>query len=132
MLIILKLFLPQREALASAQNYFSRIGSLETEQDTIPGRLCMASAHFLSGNYEQCLLYLNSIRTHYYNDDTFNFNYAQVLGMMKQYQEAENVLGMIQNEKLRNDFIYVQWLARCRKYNLLNTSIRFLGVNSHH
>jgi len=72
----------------------------------------MASAHFLSKNFEHAALYLNSVRTHYYNDDTFNFNFAQAKGMLNQFQEVEELLTMIQNEKIRNDFTYVQWLAR--------------------
>jgi intraflagellar transport protein 56 len=75
----------------------------------------MASAHFLSKNFEHAALYLNSVRTHYYNDDTFNFNFAQAKGMLNQFQEVEELLTMIQSEKIRNDFTYVQWLARACK-----------------
>lgn len=68
----------QREYASTAQNYFNRVGSSESEHDSLFGRVCMASAHFLSGNFDHCALYLNSVRTHYFNDDTFNYNFAQV------------------------------------------------------
>ena len=61
-------------------------------------------------------MYLNSVRTHYYNDDTFNYNYGQALAMMHQFKEAETVLLMVQSEKIRNDFIYIQHLARCCEF----------------
>lgn len=38
----------------------------------------MASAFFLYGQFEEVLVYLNSIRSYFVNDDTFNYNYAQV------------------------------------------------------
>lgn len=69
----------QREYLQTAQNAFNQVGSSETEHDSVFGRLCMASAHFLARNFDHAALYMNSVRTHYYNDDTFNFNYAQVI-----------------------------------------------------
>jgi len=102
-----------REYTSAAQNYFNRVGSSESEHDSIFGRLCMASAHFLSGNFDHCALYLNSVRTHYFNEDTFNFNFAQAKGMLNQFQEAEELLVMIQSEKIKSDFTYIQWLARC-------------------
>ena len=109
----------------------------ESEHDSVFGRLCMASAHFLNSNFEHCILYLNSVRTHYYNDDTFNFNFAQVrqilikviyqqqvdsknlfikaTAMTNKFAEAEALFTMIQSEKIRSDFTYIQWLARCCK-----------------
>jgi intraflagellar transport protein 56 len=68
----------QREYLQTAQTSFNQVGSSESEHDSVFGRLCMASAHFLSRNFDHAALYMNSVRQHYYNDDTFNFNYAQV------------------------------------------------------
>ncbi|OXA51847.1 Intraflagellar transport protein 56 [Folsomia candida] len=101
-----------REYLQTAQSTFNQVGSSENEHDSVFGRLCMASAHFLSRNFDHASLYMNSVRQHYYNDDTFNFNYAQAKGMLNQYQEVEELLTMIQSEKIRNDFTYMQWLAR--------------------
>ncbi len=48
-----------------------------SECDTIPGRQCMAACFFLLKQFDDVLLYLNSIKSYYYNDDTFNFNYGQ-------------------------------------------------------
>lgn len=38
----------QREYLQTAQSTFNQVGSSENEHDSVFGRLCMASAHFLS------------------------------------------------------------------------------------
>lgn len=32
--------------------------------------------------------------------------------MLNEYQEVEELLTMIQSEKIRSDFTYMQWLAR--------------------
>jgi intraflagellar transport protein 56 len=37
----------------------------------------MAACFFLLKQFDDVLLYLNSIKSYYYNDDTFNFNYGQ-------------------------------------------------------
>lgn len=37
-------------------------------------------------NFDHASLYMNSVRQHYYNDDTFNFNYAQVNRWTKKTQ----------------------------------------------
>jgi intraflagellar transport protein 56 len=68
----------QREYLGLAQKYYTQVGQSQEEHDSVFGRLCMASAHFLNKNFQGCVMYLNSVRTHYYNDDTFNYNYGQV------------------------------------------------------
>lgn len=68
----------QRENLKIAQQYFQLVGGSASECDTIPGRQCMASCFFLLKQFDDVLLYLNSIKSYFYNDDTFNFNYAQV------------------------------------------------------
>lgn len=36
--------------------------------------------------------------------------------MLNQYQEVEELLTMIQSEKIRNDFTYMQWLARACEF----------------
>ncbi|KAG7164115.1 Intraflagellar transport protein 56-like [Homarus americanus] len=66
-----------RENLKIAQQYFQLVGGSASECDTIPGRQCMASCFFLLKQFDDVLLYLNSIKSYFYNDDTFNFNYAQ-------------------------------------------------------
>ena len=66
-----------REHLKIAQQYFQLVGGSASECDTIPGRQCMAACFFLLKQFDDVLLYLNSIKSYYYNDDTFNFNYAQ-------------------------------------------------------
>lgn len=81
-------------------------------------------------------------QSYFYNDDTFNFNYAQATAAQGQYKEAEEVLGLkpsayadgccctfssylfvsfqcfllIQDENIKNDYVYLSWLARCCEY----------------
>lgn len=68
----------QDEQIKLAQQSYHLVGNSASECDTIPGRQCMASFYFLAGQFEEVLVYLNSIKSFFVNDDTFNFNYAQV------------------------------------------------------
>lgn len=69
--------LSSTEYLKKAQQYFQIVGTSASECDTIPGRQCMASCYFLMKQFDDVLLYLSSIKSYFYNDDTFNFNYGQ-------------------------------------------------------
>ncbi|GCB68289.1 hypothetical protein scyTo_0013809 [Scyliorhinus torazame] len=102
-----------REHLKIAQQYFQLVGGSASECDTIPGRQCMASCFFLLKQFEDVLIYLNSVKSYFYNDDLFNFNYAQAKAAVGNFKEAEEVFQLIQSEKLKNDYIYLSWLARC-------------------
>ncbi|XP_076055072.1 tetratricopeptide repeat domain 26 [Oratosquilla oratoria] len=102
-----------RENIKVAQQYFQLVGGSASECDTIPGRQCMASCFFLLKQFDDVLLYLNSIKSYFYNDDTFNFNYAQAKASVGDYKEAEEIFLLIQNEKIKNDYVYLSWLARC-------------------
>ena len=102
-----------KEHLKIAQQYFQLVGGSASECDTIPGRQCMASCFFLLRQFEDVLIYLNSVKSYFYNDDTFNFNYAQAKAAVGNYKEAEELLLLIQNEKIKNDYVYLSWLARC-------------------
>jgi intraflagellar transport protein 56 len=51
-----------REHLKIAQQYFQLVGASPSECDTIPGRQCMASCFFLLEQFEDVLIYLNSIK----------------------------------------------------------------------
>lgn len=105
--------------------------------DTIPGRQCMSSCFFLLKQFEDVLIYLNSIKasinivcimkmvqciliaikvlrknwllkvrvpvcnvfmamsiclqSYFYNDDSFNFNYAQAKAAVGNFKESEEV-----------------------------------------
>ncbi|QQP38190.1 Tetratricopeptide repeat domain 26 [Caligus rogercresseyi] len=102
-----------REHLKIAQQYFQLVGGSASECDTIPGRQCMAACFFLLKQFVDVLLYLNSIKSYYYNDDTFNFNYAQAKASVGNFKEAEEIFTQIQNEKMTSDYAYLSWLARC-------------------
>ena len=59
-----------------------------SECDTIPGRQCMAACFFLLKQFDDVLLYLNSIKSYFYNDDTFNFNYGQAKAAVGQFRRV--------------------------------------------
>ncbi|XP_071963993.1 intraflagellar transport protein 56-like isoform X2 [Antedon mediterranea] len=102
-----------REHLKIAQQYFQLVGGSASECDTIPGRQCMASCFFLLKQFEDVLIYLNSVKSYFYNDDSFNFNYAQAKATAGNFKEAEEIFLLIQSEKIKKDYIYLSWLARC-------------------
>ncbi|XP_039622352.1 intraflagellar transport protein 56 [Polypterus senegalus] len=102
-----------RDHLKIAQQFFQLVGGSASECDTIPGRQCMASCFFLLKKFEDVLVYLNSVKSYFYNEDTFNFNYAQAKAAVGNFKEAEEVFLLIQSEKIKNDYTYLSWLARC-------------------
>ena len=52
-------------------------------------------------------------QSYFFNDDVFNFNYAQAKASTGNFQEAEEVFLLINSEKIKNDYVYLSWLARC-------------------
>ncbi|XP_033630957.1 intraflagellar transport protein 56-like isoform X1 [Asterias rubens] len=102
-----------REHLKIAQQYFQLVGGSASECDTIPGRQCMAACFFLLKQFEDVLIYLNSVKSYFYNDDRFNYNYAQAKATAGNFKEAEEIFLLIQSEKIKNDYTYLSWLARC-------------------
>ena len=56
--------------------------------------------HFISQGY-------------FYNDDTFNYNYGQAKLAAGAFEEAEDILLMVQNEKFKNEYAYLSHLTRC-------------------
>ncbi|NXG58068.1 IFT56 protein, partial [Hemiprocne comata] len=105
--------LGSKDHLKIAQQFFQLVGESTSECDTIPGRQCMSSYFFLLKQFDKVLMYLDSVKSYFYNDDTFNFNYAQAKAAMNKFSEAEKVFLLIQSEKIKNDFVYLSWLARC-------------------
>ncbi|KAK0096538.1 hypothetical protein PV326_005194 [Microctonus aethiopoides] len=106
-----------RESIKIATQYFHLVGSSASECDTIPGRHCMAACFFLRRQFEEVLVYLNSIKTYFSNDDHFNFNYAQAQTAAGYFKEAEEAFILIRSEHLKNDYIYISLLAYCYVMN---------------
>lgn len=102
-----------KDHLKIAQQYFQLVGGSASECDTIPGRQCMASCFYILKQYHDVLIYLDSIKSYFYNDDTFNFNYGQAKAAIGKFKEAEEAFQLIQSEKIKNDYVYLSWLARC-------------------
>eukprot|EP00731_Ephydatia_muelleri_P029449 Em0020g1093a len=80
-----------QENIKLAQQYYQLVGTSGSECDTIPGRQSMASCFFLLRQFEEVLIYLSSIKSYFFNDDTFNFNFAQAKAATGNFQEAEEV-----------------------------------------
>ncbi len=106
-----------REHLKMAQQCFQLVGTSAHECDTIPGRQCMASCFFLMRQFEDVNIYLNSVKAYMYNDDDFNFNHGLALASTRNYKAAEEALLLIHNEKYKQEYVYISWLARCYVMN---------------
>ncbi|VDM15371.1 unnamed protein product [Wuchereria bancrofti] len=100
------------EHLDKAQEYFSVVGKSATECDTITGRQAMASSYFLSNQFDEVLVYLDSIKTYFHDDDTFNFNIGQALLACGNSLKAEASLLLVVDEELRLKPTYFLSLAR--------------------
>ena len=102
-----------QENIKLAQQYYQLVGTSGSECDTIPGRQSMASCFFLLRQFEEVLIYLSSIKSYFFNDDTFNFNFAQAKAATGNYQEAEEIFLLITSDKMKADYTYLSWLAKC-------------------
>lgn len=102
-----------KEHLKKAQQFFQLVGASASECDTIPGRQCMASCFFLLKQFEDVNIYLKSIKAYMHNDDSFLWNHGIALAASGEYAEAEEVLLGVNSEKMRSEFTYISWLARC-------------------
>lgn len=76
----------------------------------------MASGYFLMKRFDDVLLYLSSIKSYFYNDDVFNFNYGQATAETNNFKDAEEIFLLIQSETIKNDYVYISWLTRCCKF----------------
>lgn len=102
-----------KDYIKQAQQCLHLVGSSASECDTIRGRLSIASAFFLYEQFEEVLVYLNTIKSFFPNDDTFNFNYAQAKAATGYYKEAEDLLSQITDISIRTDSTYSIVLAKC-------------------
>uniref|UniRef100_A0A1A9W486 Intraflagellar transport protein 56 n=1 Tax=Glossina brevipalpis TaxID=37001 RepID=A0A1A9W486_9MUSC len=105
--------LNSREHIKTAQQNLHLVGSSTAECDTIPGRQAMASAFFLYGQFEEVLVYMNSIRSYFVSDDIFNYNFAQAKCATGCYKEAEDLLMQISDADIKNQHTYCMILAKC-------------------
>lgn len=99
--------------MKNAQQYFHLVGGSASECDTIPGRQSMASAFFLYGQFEEVLVYLNSIRSFFVNNNAFNYNYAQAKAATGYYKEAEELLVQINDPEIRQQQTFNIVSAKC-------------------
>ncbi|VIO93458.1 cytosolic purine 5-nucleotidase, putative [Brugia malayi] len=82
------------------------------KRDTITGRQAMASSYFLNNQFDEVLVYLDSIKTYFHDDDTFNFNIGQALLACGNSLKAETSLLLVVDEELRLKPAYFLSLAR--------------------
>ena len=101
-----------KEHLKTAQQLFQLVGASATECDTIPGRQCMASCFFLLKQFDDVLVYLNSIKDYFQTDDDFHWNYALTNASTGDYKTAQASFLAIRNQKYKSDETYIKWLIR--------------------
>ncbi len=71
------------------------------------------SCFFLLKQFEDVIVYLNSIKAYLHKDDAFNWNYGISLAEMGNFKEAEEILLQIQNEEWKSEYSNIAWLAHC-------------------
>lgn len=100
------------EITKQAQEYYKLIGTSATECDTVIGRQCVASCMFLQKQFEDVLLYLNTIKDFMAADDDFNYNFGVASAALGKFKEAELYLTKVQSEKYLSEYLYIAWLAK--------------------
>lgn len=72
----------------------------------------MAACFFLLKQFDDVLVYLNSIKNFFQTEDDFQWNYGIALAATGDYKGAEEAFAAIQSEKYRVDQCYIRWLTR--------------------
>lgn len=90
-----------KEYLNQAMQLFQLVGTSAAEMDTVPGRQCVGSFLFLQKQFENAYNYLSSIKSRMTKDDDFNWNFGIVCACIGKYDEAEEALTAVENEKYR-------------------------------
>ena len=101
-----------KDFVRQAQQYFQVVGASSTECDTIPGRQAMASCFFLLKQFNDVLIYLNSIKMYFKDNDDFNYNYGQAKAAIGKWVEAEDALVRVQSEIIKNEYVYLNTLMK--------------------
>ncbi|OHT05070.1 TPR Domain containing protein [Tritrichomonas foetus] len=99
--------------LEEANNVFQEIGEMEVVRDTVPGRQCLATTKFITGDYAETLRVLKTIEDHMNESDEFNYNMAMTLGAQSRWPEAEKYFLLVKNPHYKNELFYTSWLCRC-------------------
>lgn len=106
-----------QEHLKTAQQYLQLVGASESEKDTIMGRQCMSICFFLLRQFDDVLIYLESIKAYAEGSDDFCWNYGVAKASAGDFTTGEEALLAVQSEKYRQEYCYVSWLARCHIMN---------------
>ncbi|KAL7555065.1 hypothetical protein ACHAWF_018726 [Thalassiosira exigua] len=101
------------EFLAKAKHHFQGVGQSSTECDTIPGRQCMASYFFLSQQFEDANVYLESIKAYLEEDADFNWNHGISLAANEKYEEGLEALLKVSKDSYKAELAYSLWLVKC-------------------
>lgn len=99
-------------ALEEACQTFTEVGESEA-RDTVPGRQCLASAKFISNDFEEGLRVLQSIEEQIGDTDEFNYDKAMSLATLSRWAEAETYFLKVQNPVYTKEIFYTSWLCRC-------------------
>ncbi|PRW45517.1 tetratricopeptide repeat [Chlorella sorokiniana] len=96
-----------------AAGCFSAVGSYPSEQDSVPGRQCLASAALLGPTPADALPLLDSIAEVCQGDDALSWNLGMARAAAGQWAEAAEAMQQVQSPQLLEDPAYVSWLVRC-------------------
>ena len=100
-----------KTAVDVAIQLFEAIGLKKEEENTILGRQCLASSLFLTKNYEEAEIYVDSIKSYLINSDAHHFNTAQIKLRLKKFDEVVLACELIKNEELKNTWGYIYCLT---------------------
>ena len=108
-------------ALTKAKENFRIVG--QAEEDTLMGRQAMAQFYFLSRQFEDTIVYLESIEEYLEEDDdkdTYHINLGISLAATGKYKEGLSHLLSVSKTSHKSETEYNLWLIKC--YILTNNA----------
>jgi intraflagellar transport protein 56 len=77
----------------------------------------MASCFIILKQFDDVLIYLESIKPYCGTDPVFSYNYGVALGSTGKFKEAEEAFLQVQDERLASEYMFISWLVRCFIHN---------------
>ncbi|KAH0789983.1 TPR Domain containing protein [Histomonas meleagridis] len=96
-----------------ANGIYAEIGNTEGVCDTVPGRECLISSHFITSEYQETLKILQTIEQYVNETDEFNYNKAMTYAILSRWKEAEKYFLLVKNQQYTKEIFYTSWLCRC-------------------
>lgn len=99
--------------IEEASGIFLELGQLDVVRDTVPGRQCLATAKFITSEYQDTMRIFDSIEEFSSGCDEFYYNKGMTLALSQRWAEAQRYFLLVKNVHYTAEIFFNSWLCRC-------------------